>query len=496
MSTGHQKYSIPYQLASIAQYAVAREIAIVKTYEDAGKSGLRLEGREGLKRLIADVKSGCADFDNVLVYDVSRWGRFQDVDESAYYEFICKQAGIAVHYCAEQFDNTDGSLTASVLKSIKRVMAGEYSRELSVKVFASQLRTCASGFKVGGLAGYGLRRYLVDKHGNRKAELFPGERKGFRSDHVILVPGPKEEIETVQRIYRLFVNENLTESAIVRTLNKDGILTEQGRAWTNIKVHGILTKEKYIGNYLYNRQSRKLHTKLVTNPPEMWVRYIGVFEPIVSADLFAAAQKKIAERSVKMTDAEMIEPLKDILRRHGTLSTDLVNADTIAPSTRRYKERFGSLLRAWELAGYKPKHKYEHLEKRHQLRTLAAAVVEDIIENIERLGGAARFDRTRNRIEINGELTVSIVPMYCNTSRSRTPQWQIRLAAAPTADILIGLRMKQSNTDILDYFLLPRIDIRDRFLLLHQENRSEIETYRCSTLTPFCELCARQSIGW
>jgi DNA invertase Pin-like site-specific DNA recombinase len=37
----------------------------------------------------------------VLVYDVSRWGRFQDIDESAHYEFVCKQAGIKVAYCAE-----------------------------------------------------------------------------------------------------------------------------------------------------------------------------------------------------------------------------------------------------------------------------------------------------------------------------------------------------------------------------------------------------------
>lgn len=140
MSTEHQKYSIMNQAAAIGEYAAARGIAIVKTYEDAGKSGLRFERRKGLQALIADVKGGQADFDTILVYDVNRWGRFQDVDESAYYEFICKQARMTVHYCAEQFDN-DGSLTASVLKSIKRAMAGEYSRELSVKVFAGQSKS-------------------------------------------------------------------------------------------------------------------------------------------------------------------------------------------------------------------------------------------------------------------------------------------------------------------------------------------------------------------
>jgi len=51
--------------------------------------------------LIADVESGAADFNVILVYDVSRWGRFQDADESAYYECICKRAGINFAYCAE-----------------------------------------------------------------------------------------------------------------------------------------------------------------------------------------------------------------------------------------------------------------------------------------------------------------------------------------------------------------------------------------------------------
>ena len=113
MSTEHQKYSTENQAEAIAAYAARRGFEIVETYQDAGKSGLRLDGRAGLQKLIADVKNGLADFKAILVYDISRWGRFQDSDESAYYEFICREAGLAVHYCAEQFEN-DGSLSATV----------------------------------------------------------------------------------------------------------------------------------------------------------------------------------------------------------------------------------------------------------------------------------------------------------------------------------------------------------------------------------------------
>src|SRR5258705_6653612 len=102
MSTDHQKYSTENQAEAILQYAARRGLEIVQTYADEGKSGLRLDGRDALKRLIDDVQGGKADFGTILVYDISRWGRFQDADESAYYEYICKRTGISVQYCAEQ----------------------------------------------------------------------------------------------------------------------------------------------------------------------------------------------------------------------------------------------------------------------------------------------------------------------------------------------------------------------------------------------------------
>jgi Resolvase, N terminal domain len=83
MSTEHQKYSTENQSEAMQQYAARRDIEIVRTYADEGKSGLSLEGRSALKQLIEDVQTKKADFSTILVYDISRWGRFQDADESA-----------------------------------------------------------------------------------------------------------------------------------------------------------------------------------------------------------------------------------------------------------------------------------------------------------------------------------------------------------------------------------------------------------------------------
>ena len=93
----------------------------------------------------------------ILVYDVSRWGRFQDSDEAAAYEFLCKNAGIPVHYCAEQFSN-DGTQPSSIMKALKRTMAAEFSRELSVKVFDGHKRLALRRYRLS------RRKQLVEEY--------------------------------------------------------------------------------------------------------------------------------------------------------------------------------------------------------------------------------------------------------------------------------------------------------------------------------------------
>ena len=179
MSTEHQRYSTENQSDAILQYAVRYGFDIVRTYADNGKSGLRLDGRDALKQLLVDVAGGSPGFKAVLVYDVSRWGRFQDADESAYYEYVCRRSGVEIRYCAEQFEN-DGSVASTIVKTVKRAMAGEYSRELSAKVFAGQCRLIELGFRQGGHAGYGLRRRLVDQNASLRPSSPSANRRACR----------------------------------------------------------------------------------------------------------------------------------------------------------------------------------------------------------------------------------------------------------------------------------------------------------------------------
>jgi DNA invertase Pin-like site-specific DNA recombinase len=102
MSDEAQQYSIDNQKAAIQEYAAGHGFDIVKTYADPGRSGVIAKNRKGLRGLLKDVVGGDATYKAILVYDVSRWGRFPNNDEAAHYEFLCANAGIPLHYCADR----------------------------------------------------------------------------------------------------------------------------------------------------------------------------------------------------------------------------------------------------------------------------------------------------------------------------------------------------------------------------------------------------------
>jgi DNA invertase Pin-like site-specific DNA recombinase len=369
MSTEHQQYSIANQLVAIEKYADQNKLMIAKRFLDSGRSGLTLSGRPGLRQLLLEVISGKAEFSDVLVYDVSRWGRFQDADESAYYEYTCKKANVKVHYCAEQFEN-DGSPYSTLIKTLKRAMAGEFSRELSTKVFAGQARLAQLGYRLGGSPGYGLRRQLLDSEGRVKGILRFGERKGLQSDRVILIPGPERELAVIREIFDLFTTERKSEREIVDILNLRKIRLEPGRRWTRVRVHQILTDPKYMGTSAFNRRSRKLHQKTVKNLVENWILRDGAFTSIISREQYSLAQRIVRLRGNPWTDDHILDQLRWLLNRVGRLTGVIINEDRAAPSVATIQHRFGSLHEAYKLIGYNPDRIWTDDQMLDQLRWL------------------------------------------------------------------------------------------------------------------------------
>jgi DNA invertase Pin-like site-specific DNA recombinase len=481
MSTEHQQYSTLNQIAKIREYAERRGIEIVKTYADEGKSGLTIGGRQSLQNLIQDVESGRASYNMILVYDVSRWGRFQDADESAYYEYICRRAGIQVTYCAEQFEN-DGSPVSTIVKGVKRAMAGEYSRELSAKVFAGQCRLIELGFRQGGPAGFGLRRVLVDQTGVAKGELQRGEHKSLQTDRVILKPGPDAEVDIVNQIYRWFVDDELSEPEIANRLNERQIKTPLDRNWTRATVHEVLTNEKYIGCNVYNRQSFKLKKLRVTNAPDMWIRKDNAFTPIVTQDLFYTAQGIIRARARRFTNDELLERLRTLYQDRGYLSGVIINETDNMPSSAVYMHRFGSLIRAYHLVGFNPQRDYDYIEINRMLRRLHPDILAETERQITCQGGAIYRNPLNDLLDVNHEFKVSVVFARCQNLDSGGKRWNVRFDTTLRPDITVAIRLAPGNEKTLDYYLLPSLDFGQERIRLAEQNAVELESYRFDTL--------------
>jgi DNA invertase Pin-like site-specific DNA recombinase len=401
MSTDMQRYSIENQAEVIGLYAASRGLTITESYEDGGRSGVSLEGRPALKALLSDVTSRRTDFSIILVYDVSRWGRFQDSDESAHYEYLCRQSGVTVEYCAELFEN-DGSVTATVIKNIKRAMAGEFSRELSVKVFAGQRRLVLNGYHVGSTAGYGLRRMLLDERGRPKFELSKGQRKSLQTERVILVPGPPHEVKIVHRIYDMFLDSKQGAREIAQKLNDEGVAGEFGRNWSQNQVLSVLSNEKYIGNAVYNRTSIKLKGKWRRNSRAEWICKPGAYEAIVSRDRFDEAAKRIVSLNRSITRNEMLDQLTALWCKSGHLSTYLVDRSRYTLSANTYGARFGSLSKAFRLIGFRNR---ENIGTNTDLRKKIAA---ELTAEIVKRGGTVDTRHWNRQIIVNGEIGVNI----------------------------------------------------------------------------------------
>ena len=357
-STERQQYSIEYQSKIIRDYAEKNGFEIVRTFSDEARSGLDLKCRPALRQLLAEVMGGQPAYRTILVFDVSRWGRFQDTDPAAHYEYLCKSAGVPIHYCAEQFSNS-GAISDSLLKTMKRFMAGEYSRDLSARVSGALTQLVQKGFKYGSVPGYGLRRMLVDANGRRKQLLAPGEVKNIASDRVIFVPGPEEERAIVRRMFHDFVNERRSIRDIARSLNDDQIPCTGCSRWTFDVVKRILHHPKYTGTLIFNRTEKRLHNPQRSNPPEKWVVVPNAFEAIVDRNMFSLAQERFAAYPRKKSDEELVKDLRRFLAKTGKLSLPLLRRTRLrkslglaCPST--YFKRFGTFSRMCQLAGYSP----------------------------------------------------------------------------------------------------------------------------------------------
>jgi DNA invertase Pin-like site-specific DNA recombinase len=464
MSTGRQECSLYIQREAINRYAERHGFDIVTTYSDEGRSGVNLRKRTELVRLLDDVIVGKALFKAILVYDVSRWGRFQDCDEAAHYEFICKRAGVPIVYCAENFSN-ENSLSNSVMKALKRTMAAEYSREMGEKVHAGCKRLVERGYKQGGKAGFGFKRLLVSADGEPKRFLSPGELKNLRTDRVLLVPGEIEEVRTVQEIYRQLIEDKKSPREIMHDLNKRNVPNPNGK-WSLGLIRRILTDPKYAGYSVWNRSTGRLGANRVSNSKPHWILHPNAIEPVIAPYYYQHAQAALGPYS----KPELLAILRLAKEEKGALTRRIIQESPDLPSERTFVKQFGSLRAAFELAGRQyPQPTCQQSENARVRRELLFDELKALFPTEISLNGGE--PESMRYLLVDGTETVGVA--VCPSSRHpKHTNWYVEPSWVKGTSISLIARLELDGSRIRDFLLFPT----RKFRLLRR--LTEIGIYR------------------
>jgi DNA invertase Pin-like site-specific DNA recombinase len=475
-STERQHYSIAYQAKIISQYAEHNGFQIIQAFSDEARSGISLRYRPALRQLLEEVVRGETPYRAILVFDVSRWGRFQDTDESAHYEYICKSSGIPIHYCAESFSNS-GAISDSLLKTLKRFMAGEFSRDLSIRTLGGIKQLVQRGYKYGSSPGYGLRRMLISADGRQKQLLGPGERKSISSDRVIFVPGPIEEQQCVREIYRQFVEEQKPMTEIARQLNRRKIRFIGGGWWSPSAIKLILSHPKYTGTLAFNRTEKKLQNKQRKTDPSQWIVVKNAFQPLVDETTFDAAQRRCGNFTRKKSNQQLLDDLKRLLAENGRLSLDLLRKSAGVASPQTYFARLGSIRNAYSLIGYNPP---PAMIFRHHLVSLRNNLINDLLDHFP--DEIYRFERKAKYLQLkDGPLVLVRICKSCSLRSGR--RWVIGPGCDGSSITLIAT-MDEHNSQIESMFVLPHVQNREYWV---RPNGALLRTGVClETVSDFC----------
>ncbi|HQI27882.1 MAG TPA: recombinase family protein [Sedimentisphaerales bacterium] len=453
-----QENSISIQQDQVRAWAESNGVEIIHEFVDPGRSGLTAQGRPGFQDMMENWVKQRTDFHYILCLDVSRWGRFQDIDLSAQYSAECRKFGKEVIYTTIGKPREDDPLYP-VYVQFERFRAAQYSRELSDKVFRGCVKIAQQGYWAGGKPRYGFRRLLLNEARQPVQILQPGERKSIQNQRVTLALGDEREVAVVRRIFREFTEGGRHEQAIAEGLNRDDIPSPGGRAWDGSKVRQILTDERYMGTMVYNRTTQKLKTPSRTNPRDKWVRTPESFERMIPPEVFAKAHQIFADRAKFYTPAYMLERLAVLLESHGMVRPSLVRAAADMPSPTTYIKHFGSMDGAFQ-------------QLFNEVRAKAGSQVSEEIEAL--VNQVVVYD---DFLVIDEKLTVLVQPSVPMPHGLAT-YWFFRPDRREVIDITLGVPLSDgAQPHILGYLALPRLLVAEPWIRLFSTSHSRLEMF-------------------
>jgi DNA invertase Pin-like site-specific DNA recombinase len=457
-----QENSIPIQREQVRRFADEHRIEIVREFADHGKSGLSTEGRDGFNEMLQLVRNPDAGFEYVLVLDVSRWGRFQDVDMSAYYRGYCKKHGKEVIYTSKGMPKRDDPMQ-SIGLVFNGYRAAEYSRELSDKVFKGCMKIAQQGFRAGGTPPYGLHRLLLDEQRRPVQILEPGQRKSIQNQRVTLAPGDEKEVAVVRRIFKAFVQHGQAPEHIAEELNGESVASPGGGRWGRTAVRDILTNELYIGTMVYNKTSQKLKSPSRRNSPSEWIRTPDAFPGIVDKKVFGKAREMLdaveAARRQRFSPEGMLDELKAVLHDYGVVTPRLLAGREGAPSPTTYAKRFTSLGVAHQRL-FPDVLQQAHQTVKDRLREMADEVEE--------------YD---DYLVLNGSFSVKIQPSV-PVPWGYQEYWAFCPDPRVEVDVTLGVPLSNSGKyEILGFLLFPRVLVRSQSIRVFSSSAGQLELH-------------------
>ena len=250
----------------------------VKGYVDEGLTGTKIDKRDSFIEMMRDAKRG--KFDMICTKEVSRFARNTLDSLSCTRELLTY--GVAVHFENDNLNTIDEDCDFRLTTMAS--LAQEESRKTSERLKFGFRQSVEKGTVLGNDSIWGYRK--------EKGKL-------------VIV---EEEAEMVRKIFDLYANENLGVRAIAKILSDSGLRNTNGNPFSFSTIKGILVNPKYKGFYCGNK-THKVHflsNEIAYVPKDEWVVYEDheKVPPIVSAELWDKANRKLKERSEKMSSSD------------------------------------------------------------------------------------------------------------------------------------------------------------------------------------------------
>ncbi|MBI3787751.1 MAG: recombinase family protein [Ignavibacteriales bacterium] len=306
-STDMQEESIEQQRKSIEAWAQANHYKVINWYADEGKSGTSFNRRPAFMQMSKKVEGG-ANFEYILVYDESRWGRAGNPRENTYWKFHFERYGVKVRVINSQSKN-ENDIGSYVVEVVESAEASEYSKKLSRSTLRGCIDNANKGFSNGGTPPYGYKRIAVHKvTGERVRELLQGEHRRESEEKVVWGLGDEHETTIVKRIFELKV-QGYGYRHIAETLNEEGIpCPQRGRwknknqKWSSVTIQTIIINPAYCGDRIYNRHplsKKRIGEENILGKTkerwfgneEEWITVKDAHPAIISRELFDKANR-------------------------------------------------------------------------------------------------------------------------------------------------------------------------------------------------------------